>query len=261
MGKVKFEIAPEYTDISNFLLQIPSTLDDEGTILQRKRNTVKRVMSPNNVPLIVKRYKIPNLVQRLSYTFFRPSKAKRAYLYAQRLLSMNIATPTPIAYIEEYKNGLFRESFFICTECEDETLFDVLIKVEHFDKGLADAFAIYVVTLHKHGFLHGDLNLDNVFYHRTAQGVQFSTIDINRSHFKVEPTQTECLDNLIRVTHRRDLLAYIVETYAARMTWDPDFCTNYVMRKLDEFERRRKIKRAIKNVLLFRWIKSFRSPH
>ena len=105
-------VNPSFQHLQEFARQIPERFDSDGTLLYRKRNVVK-LYEIDGMRVVVKRYKVPMFHQRVDYTFIRPSKAKRAYLFALRLQEMGIETPTPIAYIEVKQLGLFRQGYWI----------------------------------------------------------------------------------------------------------------------------------------------------
>lgn len=240
-------IQPAYRDYSAFISRIPEIFDMSGEMIYQGRNTIKRFMYESR-EWIVKRYKKPNLIQRISYTFFKKSKAERAYLFSYELQARGIDTPEGIAYIEVKRNGLLNDSFFISPPCNDPTVYSTLGGKDEFDTHLADCLATFFVQMHIKGVLHGDLNLNNILYHKKDEedAFAFSVIDTNRSIFKPSPTRQECLDNLKRVTHQRCLLRYIITRYAILRKWNPEESVNTVMKALDRFERRNRIKKALK---------------
>lgn len=243
---MKIVIHPKYRTSSDFITQIPEIFDKSGDTIYRGRNIVKRFIYDNN-EWIIKRYKRPNIIQQIAYTFFKKSKAERAYLYAEKLLSAGIATPEGIAYIEEKKYGLIRDCYFISTSCPDPAVYPFLVETANYDRELANTLVAFFVQLHSKGILHGDPNLNNILYHKNRKGdFSFSVIDTNRSIFKSSLTTQDCLDNLKRVTHRRDLLQYITEQYAKLREWDAQDCVARVMKALDKFEKQKKIRRLIK---------------
>ncbi|MCD8202759.1 MAG: lipopolysaccharide kinase InaA family protein, partial [Prevotella sp.] len=134
--------------------------------------------------VVVKRYKKPNIIQCVSYSFFRKSKAERAYLYAAELQRRGFNTPTGIAFVEIKKCLLLRESYFVSDYCGLPSVMP-LLKREDFDCGLAEALAKFLVSLHEKGVLHGDLNLSNILFERGSGGYRFWLIDTNRSRFKL----------------------------------------------------------------------------
>lgn len=244
---MRMTIQPAYRDYSAFISRIPDIFDTEGEMIYQGRNTIKRFMYEGR-EWIVKRYKKPNLIQRISYTFFKKSKAERAYLFSFELQARGIDTPEGIAYIENRRNGLVDDCFFISATCNDRTVNSTFGGKEEFDTHLADCLAAFFVQMHTKGVLHGDLNLSNILYHKKDEedAFAFSVIDTNRSVFKSSPTRQECLDNLKRVTHQRALLRYIVTQYAILREWNPEESVHTVMKALEKFERKRKMKRALK---------------
>ena len=237
----RFQIAKSYIE------QIPLLFEQNGEEIFRKRNVVKRMKTPYG-EWIVKRYKRPHLFQRFAYTFWRKSKALRAFLFASRLRELDVTTPEEVACIEIFKNGLFYEGYFISLPCEWPALSDKMVwEREEFDHRLADAVASFFFVLHQKGILHGDLNLDNILCKEQENGVvDFSLIDTNRTRFVSNPPQAMCLSNLVRVSHHRKLLRYIVSSYARLRGWSETMCTEFVITKLNQFEHRKATQKRIK---------------
>lgn len=243
---MKIIVLPKYRSASDFVARLPEAFEKEGEVIYAGRNVVKRFDTAYG-EWIVKRYKTPNLIQRLAYTFWRKSKAERAFLYAGKLNSIGIDTPEGIGYVECGKNGLFHTGYFISTACHYPSLHPALVTNAEFDKRLASALASFLVSMHRKGVMHGDPNPANILYHTDEEGrFRFSVIDTNRSVFKASLSRKECLDNLKRVTHRRDLLQYIVEEYATLRQWDAGQSVEQVMHALGRFEKRRQFKRFLK---------------
>lgn len=243
---MKIIIHPKYQSASAFIARLPEAFETEGEVIYAGRNVVKRFNTAYG-EWIVKRYKKPNFIQRLAYTFWRKSKAERAFLYAGILNSIGIDTPEGIGYVECRQNGLFHTGYFISAAYNYPPLHPVLVTSIDFDKQLASALASFLVSMHRKGFMHGDPNPANILYHTDEEGkFCFSVIDTNRSVFKASLSRKECLDNLKRVTHRRDLLQYVVEEYAIGRKWNVRQSVEQVMRALDCFEKRRRFKRLLR---------------
>ncbi|WP_288856977.1 lipopolysaccharide kinase InaA family protein [uncultured Bacteroides sp.] len=241
-------IQPKYQSAFEFVSNLPEKFGTEGETIYASRNVVKRFKNDDK-EWIVKRYKTPNLIQRLAYTFWRKSKAKRAFLYAQKLESIGIDTPEGIACVECKKYRLFHTGYFISGVCHYPPLYPLLVKEEAFDKRAASALAAFFVSMHQKGFFHGDPNLSNILYHIDEAGkYHFTVIDTNRSTFKASASPKECLENLKRITHRRDLLQYITEEYASLRGWDIAQSTKQVMDALGKFEKRKRNKRFYKKL-------------
>lgn len=244
-------ISPRYASAADFVAAVPSLFaQGKGDTLHDGRNTVRAFDTPAG-RLVVKRYKRPNIVQGVAYSFFRKSKAERAYLYAAELRKRGFITPREVAFIEVKRGLLLAESYFVSECCPDPPAFGPLVAADSFNEAMADAMAAEVVAMHSKGVLHGDLNLGNFLYRRTdGGGYSFTIIDTNRSRFRDGwPTRRECIDNLKTMTHRRDVFAHIVRRYAALRRWDAEATLAEATGALDRFERRHRRKDALKHAV------------
>lgn len=243
---MKIIVHPDYRSLTGFVEQLPHSFDSNGELLFQGRNTVKRYQVDGQA-VVVKKYKHPNFFQRIAYTFFKSSKTERAYKFAALLRSKGIASPHEVAYIETKRHGLFTTGYFVSLNC-DYPPTSALLSMDKFDHPPADALVRFLVELHEKGVLHGDLNLTNILYKVDETGnYHFALIDTNRSVFKT-PTPDECLDNLKRLTHKRELLVYIISLYARQRGWNADKCVQQVIRQLERFEENRRIKRRFQDL-------------
>ena len=140
------------------------TLMDEGQIL-KKGNTcyVSRLMW-NGKDVVVKRYNHKGFIHSLRHTI-KGSRARRGWLHAHRLRILNIATPNPLAYIEQRKGLLIWKSYLITQYVKGQRLYDFLrndkVTQEQRStasqqiKNLLDRMAKYRIT-------HGDLKHINI---------------------------------------------------------------------------------------------------
>ena len=245
--KYKYIINPAFESMTHWVKELPAKFDEEGILIYNARNEV-RVFKVNGEKYAAKRFHRAPFHQRFDYTFRRPSKAKRAYEYGLKLLEMGIDTPTPIACIEEYSFGLYRRGFAVFTYCNDPDA--RLLRDEweqHLD--LINAIAHFLVKMHEKGFLHGDTNLSNFLYREDKKdptGYHITTIDVNRSKFVENPSKEDCIKNLMRLTHVRPLLQKMVSRYAEIRGWDVEWANNFVIQKLEAFEKRRELKHKMK---------------
>ena len=237
-------INPEFDYYSDFIKSVPYIFDTEGTVIHQGRNTVKRFCVNDNI-FIIKKYAGINIIQKLVYSMFRPSKAERAYLYANKLTLLGINTPKEVAYIELSNSALFHSGYFISLECSDNIVMSLSFN-ENFDRRLASAFASFLVELHSKNIYHGDLNLGNILYHADSDNnFVFSVIDTNRSTFK-PLSLNECFDNMKRITHDRNLLKYITTEYARLRDLNQDKTVRTMIDTLDKFEKIDTFKRKLK---------------
>ncbi|MFA6831440.1 MAG: hypothetical protein WCR36_04115, partial [Bacteroidaceae bacterium] len=120
---MKLLINPKYISLRSFIDKVPDIFYDKttGERLYWKRNQVKRY-EIDGISLVVKSFKRPNIIQKLAYTFWRPSKAKRAFLFAKKFRDLQINTPEEIACIETFKYGLIDRTYFVSISTKDSNV-------------------------------------------------------------------------------------------------------------------------------------------
>lgn len=244
---MRIVVHPHYTHVADFVQQLPTLFANKGELLYDKRNKIRRFYV-NGEPIIVKKFKRPHIIQRITYTFFKKSKAERAYLYAAKFREQGFETPHEIAFIEIKSNGLFTDSYFVSAECSDPSM-KQLLNNEHFEEKPANELAAYLAELHQKGILHGDINLSNILYRIENGQYLFTLIDINRSQFIPSASINLCIENLKRLTHHKQLLEYVVRKYAAIRGWSPDICATMALQYLEAFEAKVQKKRKLQSLL------------
>ena len=179
---MKEVINPAYGRFEDFVRRVPRIFSEEGKTIYKARNEIK-VFEVDGVELNVKRYRVPLLINRIIYRFFRRPKAVRAYEYALRLVAKGFETPAPIAYILFRKKGFLGYSYFISLQSSYKTLYKVGQRPVEENEDIFRALGTYMAKLHEAEVYHADFSPGNVLYDRTEEGVKFSLIDINRMHF------------------------------------------------------------------------------
>lgn len=98
--------------LRDFTERLPELFDREGEVLHAGRNTIK-AFEAEGERLVVKRFKRPNLLRAVIYTFFRRSKARRSYEHAVRLRALGVDSPEPVAWSEYRRRGLLCDSYYV----------------------------------------------------------------------------------------------------------------------------------------------------
>lgn len=240
---MKIVINPKYRQLDSFIRNLPQRFDSEGETIYCGRNTIKRFRA-GDLDITVKRYKIPLLVNQLAYTLFRPSKARRAYRYAQLLNEKGFRTPEPVAYIEITRSGFFYQGYFVSlTETYPRLM-------REFNDGICgkenilNEFAAFTVRLHEAGILHLDYSPGNILF-TGEEPVTFSLIDLNRMRFG-QMTRKQCLRNFDRLSWNTDVIRYIVAEYARLRGWDVGRSVETALRHQTEFFRKNARKQEFK---------------
>jgi tRNA A-37 threonylcarbamoyl transferase component Bud32 len=139
-------------------------LIDQGQIIKRGDTSYVSRLTWNNKDVVVKRYNHRGFVHSLRHTI-KGSRARRAWLRAHRLRILGIATPKPLAYIDQRKGLLVWKSHLVTEYVEGRRLSvllqdnsiteDECSKVIQQIKGVLD-------KLEKHRIIHGDLKCSNI---------------------------------------------------------------------------------------------------
>lgn len=226
---------------------------NDGELIYDKRNKLRRFTMEDDLVIIAKRYKKPNLFQKICYSTLWKNKAKKSFIFADYLRDIGIDTPAPIAYITYKNKGMVDEYFLLTEEAKGEDS-NVLMNKMNSENDiigmhrLADSLVNMLIEMHEKGFMHGDANLSNFLCLRKDKGYTFSVIDINRSKFLGRPASyQECIRNLYRATHIRPILSMIAKTYARHRGWNEEKTERDVISELERFEKRKAMHKRLKS--------------
>lgn len=232
---MKIVIDPQYTSLRRYIEQLPGQFD-RGELVYEARNVLRR-FSWDGVVVVVKKYKVPLLVNRFIYGCLRKSKARRSFEYGHVLMEKGFRTPPPVAYIEMRRGGLFAESYLV-TLNED---YPQMMRRFFCDESLTEegkvvlrAFAVYTMRLHEAGVLHVDYSPGNIAFDEKEGEVSFSLFDINRMRFGQFSRRT-CLHNLCRITPSVVVLTYLAGEYARLRGWNVEESVSEVLRAQTRF--------------------------
>lgn len=172
-------VNPSCERFQTLLQDLPGAFDKSRSSIHKARNELK-IVDYQNESLVLKSFKVPNLIRRCIYTFIRPSKAEKSY---RNSLLLKDFTPLPIAFVEYHDNGLLTNSYFV----SERYNYDFTIREPLLDMGFPDrdevlrAFARFSLGLHDAGFFHKDYSPGNILIKgNSTEGYQFKIVDVNR---------------------------------------------------------------------------------
>lgn len=234
---MKIVINPKEKQFETFIQSVPEVFEKEGKTIYKERNEIK-VFEVSGMLINVKKYKVPHLINRIAYSFFRRSKAERAYLYALKLREAGIETPEPIAYILIKKDGLLHASYYISKQVDyDHTMYEFgqggIAGREHIIK----AFAAFTVGLHRQGVCHKDYSPGNILFKEQNGKVDFCVVDINRMQFGEVSVKKGCA-NFARLWGQKDFFLLLAKEYAYIRDIEPDECSKWVLYYRNKFWKR-----------------------
>ena len=238
-----------YEFLTKHLENIDEVFAHSDNSIHKARNQLK-VIELDGIKLVVKSFKIPNLLNKLIYTFFRDTKAKKSYDNAIKLQELAINTPTPVAYIEFYRSGLLHESYFVSLLNEyDFTIREVFHhKVDNTDEILKQ-FARFSHNTHSKNVWHVDYSLGNILITQKDSEYLFSLVDINRMEFKQIPPE-EGLKNFNKFWEKFDGDLDIIATeYAKLASFDSEKAKRIVAEEaqkvIDYKNKKKKLKQIV----------------
>ena len=147
----------------DFIKQIDALMDG-GEILKNGNTCYVSCLTWNNKDVVLKRYNHKGFIHSLRHTVKR-SRARRGWLYAHRLGMLDIATPKPLAYIEQRKQKLVWKSYLVTKYVEGQKLYDFLRDdnlTEQQRSKVTEQVAGLLGKLGKYRITHGDLKHSNI---------------------------------------------------------------------------------------------------
>jgi len=150
-----------------------------------QRNSIKRFdIEGENIN--VKAFKVPNVLNSLVYKYIRPSKAKRSFEYANKLIKADILTPFPIAYIENTTVSGLKTSYYISQHVDYDFDFRDLIHNPKFPdrETILQQFTEFTFKLHENNINFLDHSPGNTLVVKNENSYDFYLIDLNRMRFE-----------------------------------------------------------------------------
>ena len=177
---------------------------------------------------MVKSFAVPSWWRRIIYSVF-PSKARRSFIYAQRLGAL---TPKPVAYKEIRKGLLLHESYYISHVSPCTHVLKEVIKDKDFPQRMlifAD-FGRFTAALHERGILHEDYSMGNVLFEPFWENTRFQLVDLNRMRFGQRIDCKRGCRNFERIDTDNEALSVMARAYAQARGYNEEECVRLVLK-------------------------------
>jgi len=246
---INFKINSQYSStFKDFIVDIKTRFLNNTKSIHKARNEIK-ILEHAGYKVVVKSFKIPHLINKIVYSFFRDSKAKKSYENSMKIAEF---VPEAIGYIEFKMFGLLFESYFISKEfVYDFTIREPLLESNFEEKHLIfEAFALFTYALHERGILHLDYSPGNILIKKESSGYTFKIVDINRMQFKTL-TFEERLKNFSKLWAKDEDLKVMIKSYARLLGEDEDICITKALyysqknKDIKNFKKRLKGKKVV----------------
>jgi serine/threonine protein kinase len=235
-----YQINDNHRGFNDFILHIRDFFKNSSDSIHKARNEIK-VIPYKDMELVVKSFKVPHLINKIIYSFFRDSKAKKSY---DNSVKVGDFAPKPIAYIEFKRFGLLHDSYFI----SENFHYDFTIREPLLDKDFTDKeevfkqFARFTYALHEEGIYHLDYSPGNILIKQEGSNFEFKIVDINRMQFKTMDLNDR-LKNFSKLWAKNEDMKIIVKEYAKLINEDENRCIEkaiYFSQKNKDFKNFKK---------------------
>ncbi len=161
-------LAPVVTDPDRWL--------EAGIPLKQGRTATLALIEHDGRKFVIKRYNIKSVSHALSRCW-RPSRAWHSWIEGHRLGCLGIATPAPLALVEQRLGPLRGRAWLITEYCPGEPLADYLESCSEPELG---AIGRLFAQLAAARISHGDLKASNLLWHK--DGISLVDLDAMRQH-------------------------------------------------------------------------------
>ncbi|WP_298520186.1 lipopolysaccharide kinase InaA family protein [uncultured Kordia sp.] len=247
----KVHIHPDYQDQKEMILAFISGFETQGEyVTQGERNVIKS-FDLKDEKINIKSFRIPKTFNSFVYKFIRPSKAKRSFEYAEKLLSFGIKTPFPIAYIENHSAFGLKESYYVSAHIDYDFDFRALIHDPLFEnrRFILEQFAEFCFQLHENNVNFLDHSPGNTLIVQDGKQYNFYLIDLNRMRFESMDLDKR-MENLKRLWLSKLMIHIISKRYAKLANKELHEVQDVLLKHSQAFKRKINRKKYLKKKYL-----------
>ena len=246
---MKIILNPNYIPHEKAILQLVNRFFDEGNlIVQGSRNTIKSNFLENE-KINIKFFQKPGIFKSIIYSFFRSTKAKRSFDYANYLIQHSIKTPNPIAYIEERNSlGLLGDSFYISQQIDYDFTIRELIHDPLFPErnSILEQFTEFTYSMHEAKVNFLDHSPGNTLIIKNEyNNYDFYLIDLNRMKFE-DLSIEKRMDNFKKMWLSKQMAKIVAKKYAELSNWSEEKLHQLLLEKTTQFKRKITKKKYLK---------------
>jgi hypothetical protein len=188
-----------------------------GTVFGDGQRNIIKLFTVDGAVINIKSFKIPNLINKIAYKYFRKSKARRSFEYATNLLEKGIGTPQPIAFFENYSWLGLKESYYASEHLQTELTFRELVEIPDYPDHatILRQFTRFSFNLHEKGIEFLDHSPGNTLIKKVSEKqYEFFLVDLNRMNFHAQMDVKMRMKNLSRLTPKKEMIEIMSDEYA-----------------------------------------------
>lgn len=248
------KINEKYKSDKNYIAQIINNFQTSGELFGNgDRNKIK-LFDFNGKTINIKSFKIPNIVNKIAYKYFRKSKARRSFEYATILLEKGIGTPEPIAFLENFNFIGLKDSYYVSEHLVTELTYRELVEIPNYPdhENILRQFTKFCFDLHEKGVEFLDHSPGNTLIKKISEDqYDFFLVDLNRMNFHDFMSFEQRMDNFRRLTPKKEMIAVMSNEYAKFYS---DKTEAEIFEKMwnatthfqEEFARKKRLKKKLK---------------
>ena len=245
---------PKFSNLSDILNEIFVNFNFKGKILVNGQRNAIKLFEVEGITLNIKSFKRPNLINKIVYRYFRKSKARRSFEFASKLMEMQIGTPQPVAFFENYDFVGLKESYYACEHLENVFEFREIVQNETFENRdfIIRKFTQFTFEMHEKGIEFLDHSPGNTLIRKNNDGsYSFFLVDLNRMQFHETIDFKTRMKNLSKITHKKDMIEVMSNEYAKLSKGDETTIFETMWGLTADFQYRFHRKKRIKKKLKF----------
>ena len=250
---MKYTVNPSFCHVEKQLVHFVNDFDLEGTLFgDGKRNKIK-LFDLEGTQINIKSFKVPNLINTIAYKYFRKSKARRSFEFANILLENKIGTPQPIAYFENSNFLGLKDSYYISEHLDCDLTFRELVQIPDFPENeiILRQFTRFSYNLHQKGIEFLDHSPGNTLIKKGNNGnYEFFLVDLNRMEFHKSMSFEVRIKNLCRLTPRKEMVAIMSNEYAIISGESEQLINETLWKMTEKFQynlaRKKRLKKKLK---------------
>lgn len=220
---IKFMFSKDVHNSKEVLRFIKEFNSDLGILFEDRRNIIK-LFESEGMTMNIKSFKIPSLINKITYRYFRKSKARRSYEYAMFLLEKGIGTPQPIAYFENYNWMGLKDSYYASEHLQCDFTFREFLKLLDYPdhENILRQFTKFSYSLHQKGIEFKDHSPGNTLIKKNSEGqYDFFLVDLNRMKFHESMSFEMRMKNLCRLTPIKEMISVMSNEYS-KLSGEPE---------------------------------------
>ncbi|MCV9931875.1 lipopolysaccharide kinase InaA family protein [Flavobacterium sp. LS1R47] len=251
---MKSKISNRYLSEENEVKNCIGNFHSSGELFGNgDRNKIK-LFNLNGKKINIKSFKIPNIVNKIAYKYFRKSKARRSFEYAELLLEKGIGTPEPIAFFENFNGIGLRDSYYVSEHLEADLTYRELVEIPDYSdrENILRQFTKFTFDLHEKGIEFLDHSPGNTLIKKKLENqYEFFLVDLNRMNFYENMSFEQRMNNFRRLTPLKEMIAVMSNEYSKFYTSKTE---TEIFEKMwgatthfqDEFAKKKRLKKKLK---------------